>query len=353
MNIELYFSNGSSSLQSRFFIGRSNLIQKIVLDCLTSASSVQQVPRNNENTRFNQTYFSKLFFALYLLSLSVSLIASDSTSVIKKRKLILGISSVGLTTGTLMYLNQAWYQQYNTSTFHTFNDNLEWEQLDKCGHTLTTYQTGRLMMHAMDWAGYKNKQQIIVGGLSGFAYMTAIEVFDGYSKGWGFSWADMACNALGSGFAIGQKAYWKEQHIQLKFSYLPSTYAQYRPELLGKSSIEQILKDYNGQTYWLSINPSSFIKKENKFPKWINVALGYGANGMIGANYNNILVQDASGNVIPIKRYKQVYLSLDVDLTRIKTNSKFLKSVFNCLNIIKIPFPSLEFSEGKLKGNYF
>lgn len=294
----------------------------------------------------------KLYILLFL-SLASSLSASDTTSVSKKRKLVLGISSVGLTTGSLIYLNQAWYQQYNTSNFHTFNDNLEWEQLDKYGHTLTTYQTGRLMMDAMNWAGYKTKSQILVGGLSGFAYMSAIEVMDGYSNGWGFSWGDMACNALGSGLSIGQKILWSEQRIQLKFSYLPSNYAQYRPELLGKSNTEQVLKDYNGQTYWLSINPSTFMKPETKFPKWLNVAFGYGANGMIGANYNNILVQDASGNVITINRYKQVYLSLDVDLTRIKTKSKLLKSVFNCLNIIKLPFPSLEFSEGKLKGNYF
>jgi hypothetical protein len=46
-------------------------------------------------------------------------------------------------------------------------------------------------------------------------------------------------------------------------------------------------------------------------------------------------------------------LSLDVDFTRIKTKSRFLKSVFTCINIIKIPFPNLEVSEGKLKFNYY
>ena len=38
---------------------------------------------------------------------------------------------------------------------------------------------------------------------------------------------------------------------------------------------------------------------------------------------------------------------------RIKTKSRFLKSVFSCLNIIKIPFPNLEVSEGKIKFNYY
>lgn len=292
-------------------------------------------------------------FILLLLSAQQLSFAGDSLSVVRKRKLTLGISSVAITAGSLVYLNQAWYQQYSTSTFHTFNDNDEWFQMDKYGHTFTNYQTGRLMMNAMEWAGYSKKKQLIVGGLSGFAYMSAIEVMDGYSSGWGFSWGDMAANALGSGLAIGQKAWWNEQRVQLKFSFYSSGYAKYRTDLLGESFATQILKDYNGQIYWLSINPSSFMKKESKFPRWLNVAFGYGANGMLGARYNNILVVDEDGTTHYFDRYRQGYFSLDVDLTRIKTKSKVLRSVFSCLNIIKIPFPNLELSEGKLKFNYY
>lgn len=293
------------------------------------------------------------FIILFLLFVNLFGFASDSLSLFKKRKLALGISSIALTSGSLIYLNQAWYQEYNTSKFHEFNDNDEWFQLDKCGHTFTTYQTGRLMMNAMDWAGYSKKNQLLIGGLSGFAYMSAIEVMDGYSEGWGFSWGDMGANALGSGLAIGQKALWNEQRIQLKFSFYQSNYAKYRTNLLGESFGSQILKDYNGQIYWLSINPSTFMKKETKFPKWLNVAFGYGANGMIGARDNNFLIQDADGTIRTFNRYRQGYFSLDVDFTRIKTKSRFLKSVFTCINIIKIPFPNLEVSEGKLKFNYY
>ncbi len=293
------------------------------------------------------------FFILLFLSVNQFAFAADSLSVLKKRKIVLGVSSAAIAGGTLIYLNQAWYQQYKSSKFHTFNDNDEWFQMDKYGHAFSTYQTGRLMMNAMECAGYSKKNQLVIGGLSGFAYMSVIEVMDGYSSGWGFSWGDMGANALGSGLAIGQKALWNEQRIQLKFSFYSSGYAKYRPDLLGKSFSTQILKDYNGQIYWLSINPSSFMKKETKFPKWLNVAFGYGANGMLGARYNNILVEDEDGNTKFFNRYQQGYFSLDVDLTRIKTRSKVLRSVFSCLNIIKIPFPNLELSEGKLKFNYY
>jgi hypothetical protein len=44
------------------------------------------------------------------------------------------------------------------------------------------------------------------------------------------------------------------KRITPKFSFHTTQYAQYRPNVLGSSLAEQILKDYNGQTYWLSVN---------------------------------------------------------------------------------------------------
>jgi hypothetical protein len=53
-----------------------------------------------------------------------------------------------------------------------------------------------------------------------------------------------------------------------------------------RESLEQMLKDYNGQTYWLSVNLHSFYKG-SKIPKWLNLAIGYGANGMLTGNGEN------------------------------------------------------------------
>ncbi|HQK38982.1 MAG TPA: DUF2279 domain-containing protein, partial [Flavobacterium alvei] len=116
-------------------------------------------------------------------------------------------------------------------------------------------------------------------------------------------------------------------------------YANYRPDLLGNSLSEQILKDYNGQTYWFSVNLYSFAKK-SKIPKWFNIALGYGAEGMLGENdtKNNLILATKQEN------YRQFYLSLDLDLTKINSKSHFLKTVFSVLNTVKIPAPALEYS---------
>jgi hypothetical protein len=50
-----------------------------------------------------------------------------------------------------------------------------------------------------------------------------------------------------------------------------------------------------------------------------------------------------------ISRYRQWYLSPDIDFTRIKTRHKFLKAALSALNVLKFPVPALEFSKGRLK----
>lgn len=289
--------------------------------------------------------FSLLIILLFLCEIFVAQNDSLGAQQFKKRKIILASSTGALTVGSLFYLNVAWYSEYNTGKFHFFNDSKEWLQMDKVGHTFTNYQMSRLMMGAFNWAGYTRKQKLIYGGGIGFTYMTAIEIMDGFSRGWGFSWADELANGLGTGLAIGQELAWKEQRVQLKLSYSESGLAKYNPALLGESTSTQILKDYNGQTYWLTVNPSAFIKRKNKFPKWLNVAVGYGAYGMLGGHYNTVVAIDNDGNVLKFERTRRIYLSLDVDLTRIETKSRLLKGIFSVVNMLKFPAPALQCSK--------
>ena len=278
-----------------------------------------------------------------------------NAKIVKRNKIILLSSSCALTAGSLVYLNQAWYKNYNTGKFHFFDDNAEWLQMDKAGHFFTTYQMGRLMMGAFKKTHFNKKQKLFIGGATGLYYMTAVEIFDGFSKGWGFSAGDETANILGAGLVIAQEAYWNEQRILIKYSYAQSGLAQYNKDLLGENFYTKILKDYNGQTYWLSVNPSSFFKNESrkisgKFPKWLNFAFGYSAYGMLGGNYNSFVVQNDDGTVLNIERQRRFYFSVDIDLTRIKTKSKFLKSVFSAFNMIKFPAPALQLSNKGVRG---
>jgi hypothetical protein len=118
----------------------------------------------------------------------------------------------------------------------------------------------------------------------GFAFLTAVEVLDGFSSEWGASSGDN-CKCFGTALFVSQELLWKEQRITPKFSFHTTQYAQYRPNVLGSSLAEQMLKDYNGQTYWLSVNLHSFYKGSKSLNGLI--AIGYGANGMLTGNGEN------------------------------------------------------------------
>lgn len=247
---------------------------------------------------------------------------------------------------SMVALNELWYKNFSSADFHFFNDNQEWLQVDKIGHITTSYYIGKIGLDALKRSGVSEKKSMLLGGTLGLAFLSSVELMDGYSTGWGASYGDMLSNVAGCSFLLLQEMVWKKQKILLKYSYSPSKYPQYRPSLLGNNLREQLLKDYNGQTYWLSVNPASF-SVNNKFPRWLNVALGYGADGMLGGFSNPV---NEGANSSPVyQRKRQFYLSLDIDLTRIKTKSGFINSLFNVFGFIKFPAPTLELSGKKLK----
>ena len=242
----------------------------------------------------------------------------------------------------LVGLSAFWYSDFEQTKFRTTNDNAQWLQIDKAGHAFSAYQLGRYGADVLKWSGVSERDQILYGATLGFGFLTAIEVLDGFSSEWGFSWGDIAANTFGTGLYISQQLLWKSQRIALKFSFTTTDFAAQNPDQLGASFQEQLLKDYNGQTYWLSVNLKSFFK-QSPLPKWFNLALGYGGEGLLSG-----LPSTSTQFINAPERYRQYYLSFDIDLQRIPTNSPFLKTVFNVFNAIKVPFPALEFSRNGL-----
>ena len=276
---------------------------------------------------------------------------NPADSLNNHRKIGIIALEAGVSAGALIGLNQLWYKDYAKSDFHFINDNAEWLQMDKVGHVYSSYQLGSLSKNALQWSGVSRKNQLIYGAGLGFVFLTAVEVMDGYSSNWGASAGDIAANFGGTVLFVGQELLWKEQRIVPKFSFHTTPYASARPDVLGNSVNEQLFKDYNGQTYWLSVNVHSFFK-QSKIPKWLNVAVGYGAEGMITG-------QDQLVNTVFLpesERYRQFYFSLDADLTKIETKSHLLKTVFYLFNTIKIPAPTFEISSRqgfKFRALYF
>ncbi len=179
--------------------------------------------------------------------------------------------------------------------------------------------------------------------------MSGIEILDGFSADWGFSMADMAFNVTGVGLFAAQEALFNKQRIKMKFSSHLSPYAQYRQDVLGKSYMQRLLKDYNGQTYWLSTSIADFAP-QSKWPKWLDVAVGYSADGMLGGKSNP--TTNEQGQILPtFERQSQFYLSFDVDLEDLPAKKRWVRSVLKTLNFVKIPLPVVGFE--KSRGMFF
>ena len=260
----------------------------------------------------------------------------------RKRLALFTVAGASAYAGSVAGLYGFWYKNYPQSSFHFFNDNHEWLQMDKCAHVTASYYIGRIGYSGLRWSGVSEKKAIWYGGMTGFVYLAAIETMDGFSKEWGASAGDLIANTLGTALFIGQQLAWHEQKFVMKYSFHTSPYAQYNPDKLGSTTLQRMVKDYNGQTYWISANISSLGLQKTRFPKWLNVAGGYGADGMTGG------FGDPADFPFS-ERYRQFYLSADIDLSRIPVKSKTLKLILNTIGFIKIPMPTIEFNKNGVK----
>jgi VanZ family protein len=285
------------------------------------------------------------FFLLQNLSVQSNSYKSFSNYNVnesKKRNLIIIESS--LYASALISLNQLWYKNYPKSSFHFINDNKSWLQMDKLGHFTTSYYVGVLGIKSYKWAGFSERQSIWLGGMTGTFFQSAIEILDGFSSEWGASSGDLLANSLGSFLAISQALYFHEQKILIKYSFTTSDIANSNPNLFGDSFIQKSLKDYNGQSYWVSFNINNVFKTDFKlFPTWLNIALGHGANNMLSANSS--LNNEA--------KYRKLLFSLDINTNKLNISNKYLKSFLDLFGFIKIPMPTLELSNGNLKFHNF
>ncbi len=285
-----------------------------------------------------------IFFLLFIWACCSSANGQENypDTLNKKRLSTLVIGSATAYSATMIGLNQVWYSDFDKQPFSFFDDSEEWLQVDKTGHFYAAFQLSNIGATALRWTGLNKKKSDRFGSLAGFLMISSVEIFDGYSTGYGASASDLLANAAGVSFFLGQQMLWEEIRVHPKYSFHTTYLANQRPGVLGSNFNEKLIKDYNGQTYWLSIDMDKFTK----FPKWLNIAVGYGAHDQIFANK----AANLANNYNP---YRQYYLSIDFDTTAIKTKSKLIKSVLYFVNMVKLPSPTLEFSNWQLKTHAF
>ena len=257
-----------------------------------------------------------------------------SNSFLQKGKskvdLVKTFAITGFTIGAGVWLhnyqrNSWWAGQ--RGQFHIQND---WDysmSADKFGHFFDGYFIHNLYSGAFEWAGFDEKSAMWMGTLFSLAYMTDIEIEDGFATDWGFSPGDEFFNTLGAFYPVFQYYVKPLQEFNFKWSYFPSE------GLRNGTKQGAFLDDYNGQTFWLSIGVRHFMpgSVQKYWPDFINIALGYGVK-----HYTDYS-----------KRFQDFYIALDFDYRKmIPGDSKFMLWMKDILNHFRIlPAPGIRINK--------
>lgn len=260
--------------------------------------------------------------------------ASDNKQLKDKYKISIWKTGIitGVTVGAGIWLHNyqrnAWWSGQR-GKFHVQND---WDyamSADKVGHIFDGAFIQGLYQGAFEWSGFKPKAAMWLGAAFSIAYMTDIEIEDGFATDWGFSPGDEGSNILGAFYPILQQTWEPLQEFNLKWSYYPSE------DLRKGTKNGAFLDDYNGQTMWLSIGVHNFLPKsfQKYWPEFINIAIGYGVKNY--KDYTN--------------RYANYYLAFDFDWRKIiPGKSKFMLWLKNVLNHFRfLPAPGIRFNKHK------
>jgi len=269
----------------------------------------------------------KNIFFVYSLTLILCLqtnLAQNNTtdSVSTDRLLILG----GISTGAFVYAygiqNSMWWKG-EKSTFHS-NWKNDWNAslgADKIGHFYFGYMLSNLYNFGFQWAGYDINKSLLYSGLVTFTYQTFLEIRDGFSKEYGFSWGDFGANTLGSFYPYLQNRYPILSNINFKISFEAS-------ERFKNNSNEYILDDYESTYHWLTFDITKILPSSANsiVPDFINLAVGHSVNGL-----------SKNG-----KRNHEFFIGLDWDLEAIPTNIPILSKLLKAINLYHLPAPTIK-----------
>jgi VanZ family protein len=260
----------------------------------------------------------KLTFLTFCFSLNI---LADSTRVNPYR---LG-AVIGATAGILTL---AHIQQYNSwwkgelTKFHFKDDFNQVLNADKFGHAYFSFLISDLFGKSLEWAGVKKEKATLYGGIGSLLFQTYVEVEDGFRPSLGFSVSDEVSNFIGAFLPFFKEKFPTLKIVNFKMSAFPS-------EKFKSGAHRFIVDDYESLYFWLCFDVAEILKlKQLKFWAFdiFDLAIGYSVKEI-----------DWRGN-----GKRELFLSLDYDLSKIPVRIWFLKQIFALLNYYHLPAPTLQ-----------
>lgn len=263
---------------------------------------------------------AKFIFLCLLLPFSV--FAQDTAKVsIPKLALVGGVTAGGFIYGHAIQSDLWWKGEKSDFHINTHSDYTYALNADKAGHFYFPYLATNIYEQAFRWTGMDSASSLYTAAALALSYQTYIEIRDGFSKEWGFSWGDAAANTLGAGFPVAQYHVPVLKNFTFKTSFFPS-------EKFKAGSNRFIFDDYESSYYWLSFKTHKILPAQVQefYPAWLDFALGYSVKNL---DYKG------GGN-------GEIYLSLDWNLEELPGNSPFLRFLKHNLNFYHFPAPAVK-----------
>jgi hypothetical protein len=256
--------------------------------------------------------------------------------IIPWRLALLGTLGAGVFTAMHIYYKDTWWKDQRRF-FKFAEDGYYARNVDKVSHIYTANTFTELTAIGYEWAGISPSKSLLFGAITALAYETYIEINDGFAPIWGFDWEDMGANIFGVLYPFFQRELPVLKNFTFKWSFKPDWIKR------KVSNSNDLLDDYTNMTFWLGVSPEGLLPKKaaKYYPGFLGFALG-------------LSIKNASHTTGTKNAYREWFISLDYDVTKLPGNTEFLKKLKKILNFYHFPAPAVRVSpSGVWYGLYF
>jgi len=226
-------------------------------------------------------------------------LAPDPPNLRLRNTLIIGGAAAVITA----YGMAQWWQTGFGGGFDTVNEGwfgsgTPYGGADKLGHMFSNYAVTRLLAPLFEAVGNSRDASIRISAWTTLGLFTAVEIADGYSRAYKFSWQDETMNFAGAALGVLLETHPELDDVfDFRFAYSPSPGNKFAP-----------FGDYSGQKYLLVVKADGFEPlRRNRFLRYVEVAVGYGAKGF-----------DPGG-----ARQRDIYLGVSLNLSRLLADTAY------------------------------
>ena len=278
-------------------------------------------PRTIKNLILWFLYFLCFYIAFQkqtFANINTSKLESTETLNLSKSNKVL-YTNLALSGGVLGYGFLKWDYGKNSFGFDNegwFGQNTDDGGADKIGHAYTAYLTSRLAYPVYQKWGYNKKSAAQQAFLTSFIFTNIMEVGDGFSKTYGFSYEDFIANSAGQFLAYAlQVNPTLDEKLDFRIVYNPQDGLNSDP-----------LTDYESAKYLLATKLSGFEKTKNNILKYGEIHLGYYARGYGELNENN---------------ERNIYIGFGINIAKILEDFSF-NTISNIFNYYQAPYTYIE-----------